>query len=34
MNFGQNLYQWFFIKRTELSAYGDCGYRYLLRVQA
>lgn len=24
----------FFIKRTELSAYGDCGYRYLLRVQA
>ena len=23
-----------FIKRTELSAYGDCGYRYLLRVQA
>ncbi len=21
-----------FIKRTELSAYGDCGYRYLLRV--
>ena len=22
-----------FIKRTELSAYGDCGYRYLLRVQ-
>ena len=32
MNFGQNLYQWFFIKRTELSAYGDRGYRYLLRV--
>ena len=23
-----------FIKRTELGAYGDCGYRYLLRVQA
>ena len=23
-----------FIKRTELSAYGDCSYRYLLRVQA
>ncbi|HBG1826492.1 TPA: DUF3789 domain-containing protein [Clostridioides difficile] len=23
-----------FIKCTELSAYGDCGYRYLLRVQA
>ena len=23
-----------FIKRTELSAYVDCGYRYLLRVQA
>ena len=23
-----------FIKRTELNAYGDCGYRYLLRVQA
>ena len=22
------------IKRTELGAYGDCGYRYLLRVQA
>ena len=21
-----------FINRTELSAYGDCGYRYLLRV--
>ena len=23
-----------FKQRTELSAYGDCGYRYLLRVQA
>ena len=22
-----------FIKRTELSAYGDCGYRYLLGIQ-
>ena len=34
MNFGQNLYHLVLSKRTELSAYGDCGYRYLLRVQA
>ena len=25
------MYQWFLSKRTELSAYGDCGYRYLLQ---
>ena len=34
MNFGQNLYQWFLSKRTELGAYVDRGYRYLLRFQA
>ena len=34
MNFGQNLYHLVFKQRTEPSAYGDCGYRYLLRFQA
>ena len=34
MNFGQQFVSMVFIKRTELGAYGDCGYRYLLRVQA
>ena len=30
----EDLYLMVFKQRTELSAYGDCGYRYLLRVQA
>ena len=32
MNFGQNLYNWFFKQRPELGAYGNRGYRYLLRI--
>ena len=34
MNFGQNLYTWFLSNAQSLvlSAYGDCGHRYLLRI--
>ena len=34
MNFWTEPYNWIFKQRTEPCAYGDCGYRYLLGIQA